>query len=174
MNIVAQGAISGATVEREGTTFEIDATDPLKPWRQYRFSVDVQADDPPGAPTVGTILPGEWSESSVPAMLAVIPSSGPVPPSAVQIANVSGALQITVTHPAPDSLASTAMGPHRFELWRVEPGARPSRREVLFTRGTGNTWVSSDAGTALAGSYVTVRVIDPIGRRSDATISNQI
>jgi hypothetical protein len=174
MNLVARGTVSGATVEREGTSFEIDATEPLKPWRRYRFAVDVQAADPPGAPTVGTILPGEWSEPSAPATLAVIPPTAPAPPTTVQIANVGSVLQITVTHPHADSLASTAMGPHRFELWRVEPGARPSRREVLFTRGAGNTWVGKDAGVAPAGTYATTRVIDPIGRRSDATISNQI
>ena len=174
MNLVAQGSISGATVESEGTTFEIDAIEPLKPWRQYRFSVEVQADDPPGAPTAGTLLPGEWSESSAPATLAVIPPVAPVPPTNLQIANVGADLQITVAHPAAESLASTAMGPYRFELWRIEPGTRPSRREVLFTRGAGAAWIGKDAGTAPAGTYATVRVIDPIGRRSDATISNVI
>src|SRR5205085_8190473 len=110
-----------------------------------------------------TILPGEWSQASAPATLTVIPPAGPVAPTSVAIANAGGALQITVHHPAADSLAATPIGPHRFELWRVTPGARPARREVLFTRGAGDTWVGSDPGLAPAGAYVSVRVIDPIG-----------
>jgi hypothetical protein len=93
---------------------------------------------------------------------------------------VDGALQIMVTHPAADSLVGTALGRFRFELWRVKPGARPVQRNPLFTRGAGDTWVASDhhddadAGVAPPGTYVTVRIIDPIGRRSEAAISNQI
>jgi hypothetical protein len=175
MNIVDQGLVAGASTDRESTSFEFDATAALKPWRHYRFAVEVQADDPPGAPTVGVILPGEWSEASAPATLAVIPNNGPAPPSAVQIANVAGALAITVTHPAPDTLIGTALGPHRFEAWRCEPGARPIRLDgIAFVRGVGASWVANTTGTSSTGAYVSVRIIDPVGRRSDACVSNQI
>ncbi|MCY1013781.1 hypothetical protein OV079_51310 [Nannocystis pusilla] len=50
----------------------------------------------------------------------------------------------------------------------------PARREVTFTRGAADTWVGADPGEAPAGTYVTVSIIDPAGRRSDATPSNQI
>jgi hypothetical protein len=174
MNVVDQADISGATVDAEGTSFEIISPQPLVAWRQYRFAVEVQAADPPGAPTVGVVLPGEWSEASLPVPLAVIPPDGPAAPSTVAIANLAGALQITVTHPAASSLVGTALGPHRFELWRVEPTARPVLSSAHFTPGAANTWVASEDGAAPAGTYVTVRIIDPIGRRSEAAISNRI
>jgi hypothetical protein len=174
MQVVAEGPV-GATIHAgEGDTFEIVASEPLHAWRQYRFSVQVQADDPPGAPTVGVVLPGEWSDASAPATLAVIPPLAPAAPTGVQIANVSGDLEITVDHPAADTLLSTPMGQHRFDVWRIEPGGRPRRSDLLFTRQTTGHWVASDAGNGPAGTYVTVRVIDPLGRRGDATASNQI
>jgi hypothetical protein len=174
MDIVDQGSVTGATVDGEATSFEIVCSQPLTAWKQYRFAVEVQADQPPGAPTVGVVYPGEWSQASAPTALAVIPPAGPAAASGVTVANGAGVLNITVTHAAAASLVGTAVGPHRFELWRVEPGQRPSRREALFRRGVGDTWVASDAGIAPVGAYVTVRIIDPIGRRSEAAISNQI
>ncbi len=172
IQIVDQGLVGALAAEHDSVSFEIDAPAPLKAWRQYRFAVEVQADDPPGAPSVGVLLPGEWSEASAPAGLAVIPPAAPAAPSSVVIANSGGDLQITVHHPAADSLVSTPLGPHRFELWRMEPGARPVKREVRFTRGAGDVWTAADPSAAAPGAYVSVRVIDPIGRRSDAAISN--
>jgi hypothetical protein len=175
MNIVDQGLVAGATADRESTTFELDATAPLIPWRHYRFAVEVQADAPPGAPTVGVVLPGEWSDSSALVTLAVIPSDAPAPPSNVQIANVAGNLSITVTHSAAGALIGTALGPHRFEVWRCEPDVRPVRLDgIAFTRGSGATWVASAPGLSSPDAYVSVRIIDPVGRRSDACVSNQV
>ncbi len=174
MNLVAQGPVALPVVESEGASFEITSAVPLQAWRRYRFAVEVQAADPPGAPTVGTIHPGEWSEPSAPAALAVIPPLAPAAPSQVQIANTGGALQVTITHPQADSLVSTAMGSFHFEFWRVQPGRRPDRRELLFTRGPGSTWVAQDSPAAPPGTYASIRVIDPIGRRSDGAVSNQI
>ncbi|MCY0995351.1 hypothetical protein OV203_49955 [Nannocystis sp. ILAH1] len=174
MQVVDAGPVSGAQVDGEGTSFDILAATPLKAWRVYKFAVEVQADDPPGAPTVGVILPGEWSEASAPATVSVIPPNPPAAAAAIAVQNVPGALQITLSHPNADSLYGSPMGMHRFELWRIEPGQRPARREVTFTRGAADTWVGSDPGEAPAGTYVTVSIIDPAGRRSDATPSNQI
>lgn len=174
MDIVATGPVAGASVDAQATSFEIAATAPLKPWRQYRFAVQVQSAPPPGAPTIGVIPAGEWSETSSVAALAVIPPAAPLPPSAVSIANTATDLAITLTHPAPDSLVGTAMGPFRFELWRCEPGARPVQLGLAFSRGAGATWVATAPGLSAPGAYVTVAIIDPVGRRSDARPSNQL
>lgn len=172
--IVAEGPVSGAVVDDEGTTFDIHASAPLRPWRVYKFAVEVQADDPPGAPTVGVILPGEWSEASAQASLSVIPPGPPAAATSVAAENVAGGLQISFSHADADSLHATPLGPYRYEVWRVEPGQRPALRAVTFLRGAGDTWVATDAEPAPAGTYVTVCIIDPAGRRSDATPSNQI
>ncbi|MDC0715774.1 hypothetical protein [Nannocystis bainbridge] len=174
MRIVDTGPVSGAEVDGEGTSFDILAAAPLKPWRIYKFAVEVQADDPPGAPTVGVILPGEWSEASAAATVSAIPPDPPAAASGIVVQNIPGALQITLTHPHADALGGTPLGPHRFELWRVQPDARPERREVAFIRGAGDTWIGTDPGEAPAGTYVTVSILDPVGRRSDAALSNQI
>lgn len=175
MDLVANGSVSSPVVERDGTSFDITVSEPLKPWRHYRFAVEVQADDPPGAPTVGVVLPGEWSQASATAQLAVIPPDEPAAASTVAVANVAEGLKVTLHHPAASTLISTALGDHHFELWRVEPGKRPTLRELLFTRGSGDTWEAVDGGiVAPSGTYVTVSVIDPIGRRSEAKPSNLI
>ncbi|HVY14339.1 MAG TPA: hypothetical protein VHB27_03865 [Rhodopila sp.] len=174
MNIVATGPVPALTSDGTSQSFEFDATDPLKPWRQYRFAIEVQADQPPGAPTVGVIPAGDWSTASVPVTLGVIPPAGPAQASTVQIANGATMLNITVTHPQADSLINTTLGPYVFEVWRCEPGKRPAKIDVAFSRGAGSTWTGSDTTTAPAGTYVSLRIIDPIGRRSDPCVSNQI
>jgi hypothetical protein len=171
---VAQGAVSGATTVDSATAFEVDATEPLKAWRRYRFAVEVQSGPPPGAPTVGVIPAGEWSDASAAVPLAVVPPEAPAPPSAVLIANDGAILRITMTHPAADSLLATSMGTFTFECWRANPGARPVQRRLVFTRGPGATWLAADSGAGSPGTYVTLRLIDPVGRRSDAVISNQL
>lgn len=175
MSLVAQGPVSSPVVERDGTSFDITIDQPLKPWRQYRFAVEVQADDPPGAPTIGVLLAGEWSQASATAQLAVIPPHEPAMASDVVVSNVAAGLQITLHHPDASTLVSTALGDHQFELWCVEPGKRPKQRELLFQRGSSDTWVAVDPGfVAPSGTYVAVSVIDPIGRRSEAKPSNII
>ena len=175
MDIVAQGAVSGAVIERDGTSFDITVNEPLKPWRQYQFAVEVQAGPLPGAPTVGVLLPGEWSQASANAKLPVVPPTAPLDPSSVVITNAAAGLRITLHHPAAGSLISTALGDHHFEVWRCKAGTKPVLKDLLFIRGTGDTWVATDSGSAApAGTYVTVRIIDPLGRRSEAKPSNLI
>lgn len=174
MGLVANGPVTTTLIERDGTSFDISVPEALVPWRHYQFAIEVQAGPPPGAPTLGVLLPGEWSEASACARLAVIPPVAPAAPSGVVIANVSSHLHITLHHPAADSLNSTVFGDHQFELWRVQPGARPVKLDLLFTRGSADTWVATEPGAAPAGTYVTVRIIDPVGRRSDATPSNPL
>lgn len=175
MALVTSGAVSGALVERDGTSFDISVPEALSPWRQYQFAVEVQAAQPSGAPTVGVLLPGEWSEASACARLAVIPPNPPAAATSVAIGNSAGHLKITLHHPAANTLISTALGDHHFEVWRVQPGARPVLRDLLFKRGATDTWVAIDPGpVAPAGTYVTVRIIDPVGRRSEATPSNTL
>ena len=43
--------------------------------------------------------------------------------------------------------------------------------DARFVRGAGDTWLATDPGAAPAGTYVSVRIIDPAGRRSDAVLS---
>lgn len=173
MNLVAQGNVASPVVDRESTSFDITVPDPLKPWRKYGFAVEVQADDPPGAPTVGDALPGEWSEASAPALLAAIPADAPTAPTSIEIANSGSDLKVTLHHPTADSLVGTALGPHSFETWRIEPGKnRPEKLDLLFRRGTGDVWEATDPGNAPVGSYVTVSIVDPVGRRSPAVTSN--
>jgi hypothetical protein len=176
MKVVAQALLPEGSLTDlgESVTFDIDANDPLIAWRQYRFCVEVQAADPPGAPTVGTILPGEWSEASAPATLVVVPSVAPQPAASVQIASTATGADITIAHPAADSLIGTSMGAYRFELWRIKPGERPERRDVEFRRGLGNTWIGSDPDAPPKDTYFAVRIIDPIGRSSDGCVSNQV
>lgn len=174
MGLVANGAVTGTVIERDGTSFDISVPEALAPWRQYQFAVEVQAAPPPGSPTVGVLLPGEWSQASACARLAVIPPNPPTAPSSVVIASVSSQIQITLHHPAADSLNSTVLGDHQFEVWRVQPGVRPVKLDLLFTRGSTDTWVATDPVSSPAGTYITVRIIDPVGRRSEATPSNQL
>ena len=144
MNLVAQGAVSGATTIDSATAFEIDATEPLKAWRRYRFAVQVQSGPPPGAPTVGVIPAGEWSEASAAVPLAVVPPAAPAPPSAVSIAN-DGATPADHHNSSGRGLASSYQHGH-FHL-RVLAGrsGRSARAalSVVYPR-AGATWLAAD------------------------------
>lgn len=180
MMIVDSGPVIGLTEESDSASFDIfsnPADMPLKAWRQYRFAVEVQGQPPSGS--VG--LNGEWSEASAAAKLSVIPPDAPLAPGSVTIQNVAGELHITVAHPAADSLMGTSIGLHAFEVWRVEPGKRPAKRDLVFHRDAGDTWVGVDPDPVVIPNpnpipaiYVTVRIIDPVGRSSDATLSNRL
>lgn len=178
MNLVASGLVTDAVTDTEATTFEIAANEPLKPWRRYRFAVEVQAGPPPGAPTASPIPPGEWSAASAKVPLATVPAAAPGAPTSVSITAAVGGLQVAMTYPQADSLLGTALGAFVFDYWRVMPGQRPSQRDLVFVRGAGETWTAFDAdrpgdvAPPPAGTYASVRVIDPIGRRGDATVSN--
>lgn len=178
MNLVASGPVTDAESDSEATTFDIAATEPLKPWRRYRFAVEVQAGPPPGAPTASPIPPGEWSAASATVPVATVPAAAPVAPSAVSIAAAAGGLQVVVTYPQADGLLGTVLGAFQFDYWRVVPGQRPTKRDLVFVRGAGETWSAFDADQPddivppPTGTYASVRIIDPIGRRGDATVSN--
>ena len=116
---------------------------------------------------------GEWSPASAPATLAVIPVAAPAPPTSVTASAVAGGTQLTVTHPDAAGLVGTALGAYRFEVYRTSPAARPVKLALGFTRGPGNTFVATDAG-APAQSRWAVRVVDPIGRASEAVVSNEV
>ena len=115
------------------------SADTLKPWRQYRFVVEVQAGPPPGAPTAGEIPVGEWSAPSAAVTLATIPPHLPEPPSALTITTLAnGDARLTVTHPHADTLVGTAFGVYRFEVYRLSPGARPAKLALTLERVSGN------------------------------------
>ena len=121
--------------------------------------------------TNSSVSPGAWSEASAIVTLSVVPKTAPLPASSVSAANDNGALAVAVRHPNADALGSTAHGPFGFELWRCQPGERPRPVDTRFVRGSGDTWLASDPGAAPAGTYVSVRIIDPAGRRSNAVLS---
>jgi hypothetical protein len=167
MDVVASDAITGASVDAQGTHFEIPLPDPLRAWRQYRFVVEVQAGRPPGAPQVGPVPIGEWSTPSTPVTLSTIPPGDPEPASVLVAAvQPNGDVRLTVTHPEADTLVGTPFGAYRFEVHRLSPGKRPARANVDLRRAAGSTFEAIDAGPFSTGSAWSVRVVDPIGRVS--------
>lgn len=174
MQTVAEGAVTDTEEDMNSTRFSIVAAAPLDAWRRYGFSVQVQSADPPGAPSVGAVLPGAWSEASAIVTLAVVPKAAPLPATSVSAVNDNGALAVALRHPNADALGSTSQGPFGFELWRCQPGERPRPVDARFVRGAGDTWLARDPGVAPAGTYVSVRIVDPAGRRSDAVLSTPL
>jgi hypothetical protein len=172
MDVVHAGDVTVAPGP-DGTTFTITAATPLKRWRQYRWAVEVQAGPPAGAPTAGPVPAGEWSPASAPVTLAVIPTEPPAPPTAIAAAATPGGVQLTITHPDAATLAGTALGAYRFELFRRSPNARPTRLTVPVERGPGSTYVAIDP-TPPPHSTWAVRLVDPLGRASDTALSNEV
>ena len=166
MDIVANGPVTAATTYASGTRFEIPLTDALKPWRQYRFVVEVQAGPPPGAPTAGAVPLGEWSAPSAPVTVATIPAGSPAPPSALEATVLAGGdVRLRVTHPGADGIVGTPFGTYRFEVYRLSPGARPLRLEIDLRRAAGSTFEAIDPLPPV-GSAWSVRLVDPIRRVS--------
>lgn len=174
MEVLAEGPVQNPQVDREGTIFSIDGGTGLQAWRVYQFAVQVQADAPPGAPLVGTVPPGEWSDASAPVQVTVVPTTPPNAPTAVALQAVAGGLQLTVSHPQAAMLGATPMGAFRWEVWRIDPGKRPVKKTLAFERTAGNQWLAVDSGPVEAKTYVSVSVIDPLGRASPPTLSAQL
>jgi hypothetical protein len=159
----------------EGHSFDIAAPQPLKPWVNYRFVVEVQGESPPGADPV--LVAGEWGDASGPVKLASVPKGAPPPVQQVAVSAAGGGLNITVTPPPAHTLQGTMMGNFRFDAWRIEQGARPRKLELPFSYDpVAQTWQAFDAQAVPAGALtrVSVRVIDPLGRSGDATLSNPV
>ena len=167
MDVVAAGDVPAGSAGPSGTRFEIPLAQRLQPWRQYRFAVEVQAGPPPGAPTSGPVPAGEWSPPSAPVPVATIPPAGPEPPSALEATAESGGVRLRVTHPRASSLIGTPFGAHRFEVYRLSPGARPTRLDLHLdlAQAVGDTFEAVDPAPP-DGSAWSVRVVDPVGRVS--------
>ncbi len=173
MGVVLTGSVPAGSGTAAGTEFVIEDPSPLAAWRQYRWSVEVQAGPPPGAPTASPVPAGEWSDASAPVTLAVIPAAVPAPPTSLVATPIAGNVKLVITHPDASRLIGTALGSYRFELYRVSPGQRPTKVAVPVLRGAGNTFEATD--TAPPGSSQwSARVVDPIGRVSEAVVSNQV
>jgi hypothetical protein len=173
MSVVLTGTIPSSATTAAGTELVIEDPTPLKAWRQYRWSVEVQAGPPPGAPTLGPVPAGEWSPASAPVTLAVIPTDAPGAPASVVASAVGADVELVISHPDADKLIGTALGSYRFEIYRVSPGQRAVRVTLPVSRGAGNTFEAVET-TPPASSQWSVRVVDPIGRVSEATVSNQV
>jgi hypothetical protein len=161
--------------DTEGDSFEIVAPAPLRPWVNYRFVVEVQGESPPGADTM--LVAGDWGDASGPVTLASVPAGPPPAVPEVQVIADAGGLHIAVTPPAAVSLQSTMMGNFSFEAWRIEQGRRPRRIDQPFIyNAAAQVWQAIDATPVPAGAAtsVSVRVIDPLGRSGDATLSNVV
>jgi hypothetical protein len=181
MPTVLEGTLSSAlhvqnvSADTEGDSFDIIASAPLRPWVNYRFVVEVQGESPPGADTV--LVPGEWGDASGPVKFAAVPAGPPPAVPQVQLNPDAGGLHIAITPPAAVSLQSTMMGNFSFEAWRIEPGKRPRRLDQPFVYDAASQrWQAFDATPVAAGALTTVsvRVIDPLGRSSEATLSNTV
>ncbi|GAB2860998.1 hypothetical protein GCM10027277_32050 [Pseudoduganella ginsengisoli] len=175
MPTVLSGVLQPADLEStdEGHSFDIVAPQPLKPWVNYRFVVEVQGESPPGADPV--LVAGEWGDASGPVKLASVPKGAPPPVQHVSVSAAGGGLNITVTPPPAQTLQGTMMGNFRFDAWRIEKGARPRKLDLPFSYDpVAQTWQAFDANAVPAGALtsVSVRVIDPLGRSGDATLSN--
>ncbi|WNG58797.1 hypothetical protein F0U59_31740 [Archangium gephyra] len=170
-----QAHVQNVASDEEGHSFELVATEGLKPWVNYRFVVEVQGDSPPGANPA--LVAGDWGDASGPVKLAVVPKGPPPPVQQVQISATGGGMQIVITPPATDSLQSTMMGNFAFEAWRIEKGSRPHKLDLPFAYDAATqTWKAFDAQAVPGGvlTSVSVRVIDPLGRIGEATLSNSI
>ena len=166
MDVVATGAIPAGAGTPSGTRFDVPLAGPLKPWRQYRFVVEVQAGPPPGAPTAGEVPVGEWSAPSAPVTLSTIPPAAPAPLSALEATILgSGDVRLRATHPEPGSLVGTPFGAYRFEVHRLSPGARPKRLGLQLRRAADDRFEAIDPAPP-EGSAWSVRVLDPLGRPS--------
>lgn len=173
MNIVATGVIPPGSAVVDGTAFTIADPTPLARWRVYRWAVEVQAGRPPGAPTTGPVPAGEWSPASAPVSLAVIPAALPAAPASVVAAPAGTGVQLTITHLDADNLIGTAVGSYRFEVVRAAASYRPSKLVLAVVRGAGNAFIATDPAPVPHARW-SVRVIDPIGRASPATLSNEV
>lgn len=177
MPTVLSGVLQPADLESndEGHRFDIVAPQPLKPWVNYRFVVEVQGESPPGADPV--LVAGEWGDASGPVKLASVPKGAPPPVQQVAVSKAGGGMAITVTPPPAQTLQGTMMGNFQFDAWRIEQGGKPRKLDLPFSYDpVAQTWQAFDAQAVPPGAItrVSVRVIDPLGRSGDATLSNLV
>ena len=174
MPVVLEGQVpkldDEAPFDPEGRTFEIALPGPLKPWVNYRFVVEVQADSPPGTHEVA----GDWGDPSAPVKVAVMPVTGPKGPLAVNVSGAAGGVQIKLQAQPLESWTSTMMGAFSFETWRLQEGTRPLRVDLPYVHDAASgTWSAFDPVPAVAGMTVAVRIVDPLGRAS-APVASQV
>lgn len=164
MDVIATGAIPPGSQGIDGTRFTISLPEPLRPWRTYAFVVEVQSGPPPGAPTAGSIPIGEWSSPSAPVTLSTVPAQPPAAFASLDaMALGTGDVLLRAAHPDAEALIGTPLGAYRIELYRLSPGARPTRLAIEMKRMPSGFFEATDPAPP-AGSAWSVRAIDPVGR----------
>ncbi|WP_028311145.1 hypothetical protein [Derxia gummosa] len=179
MAIVAQGTAQiAAGADGDAASFDIALPGGLKPWRRYRFVVELQAGPPPGSYEAvqldgfGSFTPpvGDWSEPGAPVVLGTEPADRPLAPTQTQLDLLPGSgCHLTLLHPQAASLLPNSFGAHRFDtvLDRAGAAAEPLALDWRLDAASG-VW-SAEHATGLpadATGYAVV-IVDPLGRRSD-------
>jgi hypothetical protein len=173
---VASGPIPANRVVTDRTIeFSLDDPYPLHWWSAYQWSVEVQADAPPGAPNNSPVPIGEWSAPSAPARISVIPPPPP-PPTQVTATRANKKVDVAISlDPATPAMKSNPRGVYRIEVVRRSSAGRevlssapispdPVDPNILHAIDDSPLVAVSD-GTAVD-TYYAVRIIDPAGRAS--------
>ena len=151
------------------TTFTLIDPGPFVNWRQYFWSVEVQAAAPPGAPSTGAPA-GEWSLPSSLAHKDVVPPNAPIAPDSVTAQRTGNDVVVNITTSGTATPVGTAIGLFQVEVFRNIPGARPKAVAggVVYLSATALT--ITDTSVPANATY-SVRVVDPLGRRGALTTS---
>lgn len=160
------------TTDAQGTTtFTLVDPGPLTDWKQYFWSVEVQAAPPDGLPTTAPAV--DWSLPSSPAHLNIVPANPPGAPDSVTAQRNGSDVVVTVTATGSSALIGTRLGTFRLEVFRVVPGARPSAVTGAVAIVSPTQMTVTDSNVPANASY-TARVVDPLGRRGVLTTSTAV
>jgi hypothetical protein len=154
------------STDERGTIFTLIDPGPLTSWKRYFWAVEVQADEPPGAPTGGTtfIPPGEWSAPSSAAVVDMIPVAGPGAPDSIQAVRAGSDVQVTVIARGGAAVIGTPFGAFELELFRNVGNGRPVRVDAPAVQQSAIALTVTDPG-APSNAVYTARIVDPLGRR---------
>ena len=141
--------------------FVHDAAAKLRPYTRTTWRLQVQAPPPPGSDR-----PGLWSEPSDALTGMRVPPALTEPP-ALNAVQIGALVQLRVSHPA--ALTGGALGSHRVDLYRADPGGRERRVHSLALPADpmpGQTFAWTDPTPPAAGTTWRALVLDPLGRAS--------
>jgi hypothetical protein len=153
--------------DARGTTFVLTDPGPFIDWRKYAWAVEVQAGQPPGAPSTGFIPAGEWSVPSALATLDTVPTDPPAPPDSITAVRTGNDVVVTITATGRAAVVPTPIGIFQLDVFRTVPGTGQRPQRVSATQTGATVFTATDTG-APAGAIYIVRIIDPLGRPSEA------
>jgi len=163
-------------IYRDDGSVEVAATAQLKPWVEYSWVAEVQAE--PESETASSVVAGRWSRASNPVSLILAPATAPSAPSIEEIKGTTGPtglkeVQLIVDHE--DDLSGGKVGSYRIQIRRrlaTEQAFAVISEVKVSGRGP---FVINDVLTDLAneevpfGTEYQVELIDPLGRISVAS-----